>query len=239
MRLRCVISFERNLRLPLPVSPLDSRHSHGMRIAIPTDATSSATADGRLITLLIKARIARDALLKGAESSERTELHHMTRMARLAYLGPDSCYSPWCSAANGDRTRVAADIQPAARLEQAASPSGLCCCELSSHRFNYVICCLAAKPRSVRFAQARRPTQSSANHGDSNASAGRILPLRRFWAKSAPLIWPGMSLSCGRRDPAPKPGNCGTILRSPAGQKFSEIADWWCPGRDSNSRPAV
>ena len=60
-----------------------------MRIAIPADANPTAVADGRLITLLIKAKIARDALLKGGAPSERTELHHMTRLARLAYLAPD------------------------------------------------------------------------------------------------------------------------------------------------------
>ena len=78
-----------DLRLPLPVSMVNHRHSHGMRIAIPADANPTAVADGRLITLLIKAKIARDALLKGGAPSERTELHHMTRLARLAYLAPD------------------------------------------------------------------------------------------------------------------------------------------------------
>jgi len=87
-QLQCNYQGEPDLRLPLPIPPMDSRHSHGMRITLPSGATSPATIDGRLITLLIKARIARDTLFNGSTAFERTGLHHITRMARLAYLAP-------------------------------------------------------------------------------------------------------------------------------------------------------
>ena len=88
-QLEVVTEQPNGIRIPLVLPKLDQTGSHGLRIALSPDVTLNSPPDGRLLTLLLKARAARTMLTDCAANVTRAELHHATRMARLAYLAPD------------------------------------------------------------------------------------------------------------------------------------------------------